>query len=57
MSQLEAPCRVVNGSANVELLYVLSLSGITGSFSVGNALTFTGGAVGVVMATDTGEIT
>lgn len=47
--QLEHPVRVVNGSAFAELLYVLGVSGVVGTYTAGHTLSFTGGAAGVLV--------
>jgi hypothetical protein len=55
--QLSQPCRVVNGSAYVELLYVVILTGVTGTYIAGQTLALTGGATGVLMVVDGAELT
>lgn len=55
--QLSQPCRVVNGSAYVELLYVVIATGITGTYLAGQTLALTGGASGVLMVVDGAELT
>ena len=47
--QVEHPIRVVNGSANVELLFVLGVTGVSGTYTAGHTLSFTGGAAGVLV--------
>lgn len=55
--QLQAPCRVVNGSAYVELLHVVIVTGVTGTYVAGQTLALTGGAAGVLMVVDGAELT
>lgn len=52
--QFSGPVRVVPGSAFVEFLYVVSITGITGTFEEDDELVFGSGAEGVLVAIEGG---
>lgn len=49
MQRNDQPVWVQNGSATVYMLWAASLTGISGTFAAGDGLSFTSGAVGVVV--------
>lgn len=57
MQLTSLPVRVVNGSAFVELLYVVSLTSITGTYVAGQTVSLTGGAAGLVMKVASPQLT